>query len=1075
MKKKHIKLLDKYIIKEITYPFIYSVIIITIILLGNYLFQLTDLIIVKDVPIYLVLKLLLYNLPDIIVRTFPIAILFATMTGIGRLNRENELTAFRMGGVSLYRLIIPVLIIGILISGLTLYFNEQVVPWANHRAKNIIRTTVLKENMPNTREEVFFKGPKGRLFYVKEYNEENETLNNITIYNIKSDKKETKFPEVITAKRGNIKENVWVLQNGIIHEYNEEGSIILESQFNEMKFQLTEEMKEIYGNQKTTDEMSRAELAKNIKLFKESGISVHSLLVDYHLKLAQPLVAFIFVLIAVPLSLTNKESKAVNITFTIIIIFFYYLILSVCRSLGRNEILPPLLAAWLPNIIFFSLGIFILFWKESLRKLLFKFLPGLFIIFLVMFSAFSMNSVKAAEELNINSDSISYNEKLNMVRIEGNVNGKYKNIYIKSDLINIKMEGESNKLFEKAENIELLPGQITGCDFEKPHYYFDAKRVEITPGEHLKAYHVIFRELGGELPLFYWPFLYISLKDEKQNFFPRVGYNSRRGWFLKTTYTYYLDKYNLPGSLYMDYYTLSGFAGGVKQYFIKKPDHEGYVYYYQQDNNIELPNFFNWEGEVYHQYRGDYWEEEFKYLQQYYDEKNDFETQLRISNNKEERKIAADFYLDEVDYFQSNYRDIKSYGFDLSFKNEYFNSLSLDLNYEVDYDLDPEEGLTEYNGRNITATNDWGNNWETGLNYEREKRIEPDTETQTRWGGKGYISKEYGDYNYELLLERYDPLFSSEDEVAFYKAPEVTAEYEPQGNFKYKLQTGHYYEDDSNIEGERTRAEISYDNNLEIGDFNSLSLDQIFHSNFYNVTYEGEVVRPFQGVSETDLELTTRLGDHLTLKNTYQQNRYLGFSPFNFDQAEFKTLLKNQLTYKKGEKLNIKLNSGYNFETDQYSSLEMIAGFRPLKNWNIEIGTTYDLNNEVFEDNMFLTSRYKNNRINHKLGLEYELNRNKLVELDSNFSYEISGDWGWYLENNLSFDFEDDDVIKEANLQLKKNFHCREIIFSYDYLKDEYTIQYQINLFPSHGIEFIKNEDELIFDSDITEMLDQEN
>lgn len=1075
MTKKYIKLLDKYIIKEITYPFIYSVIIITIILLGNYLFQLTDLIIVKDVPINLVLKLLLYNLPDIIVRTFPIAILFATMTGIGRLNRENELTAFRMGGVSLYRLIIPVLIIGILISGLTLYFNERVVPWANHKAKNIIRTTVLKESMPNTREEVFFKGPKGRLFYVKEYNEEEETINNITIYNITSEKKDIRFPEVITAKKGIIEENVWILQNGIIHEYNEEGNIILESQFNEMKFQLTEEMKEIYGNQKTTDEMSRKELAKNIKLFKESGISVNSLLVDYHLKLAQPLVAFIFVLIAVPLSLTNKESKAVNITLTIIIIFFYYLILSVSRSLGRNEILPPLLAAWLPNIIFFSLGILILFWKESLRDLLFKFLPGLLIISLLIFPAFSMNTVEAADELKINSNSISYNEKLNMVRIEGEVSGKYKNIYIKSDLINIKMEGKGDKLFKKAENIELLPGQITGCDFEKPHYYFDAKRVEIIPGEHLKAYHVVFRELKGDVPLFYWPFLYISLKDEKQNFFPRVGYNSRRGWFLKTTYTYYLDKYNLPGRLYMDYYTLSGFAGGFKQYFIKKPYHEGYVYYYQQDNNIELPNLFNWEGEVYHQYQGDYWEEEFKYSQQYYDEKTDFETQLRISNNKEERKIVADFYLDEVDYFQSNYRDIKSYGSDLSFENEYFNSLSLDLNYEVDYDLEPEEGLTEYNGRNIAATNDWGNNWETGVNYEREKRIEPDSEAQTRWGGKGYISKEYGDYNYELLLERYDPLFSSEDEVAFYKAPEVTAEYEPQGNFKYKLQTGHYYEDDSDIEGERIRAEISYDNNLKIGDFNTLSLNQIFHSNFYNVTYEGEVVRPFQGVSETDLELTTSLGDNLTLKNAYQQNRYLGFSPFNFDQAEFKTLLKNQLTYKKGDKLSIKLNSGYNFETNQYSSLEMIADFKPLKYWNIEIGTTYNLNDEVFEDNMFLTSRYENKRINHKLGSEYDLNRNKLVELDSDFSYEISGDWGWYLENNLSFDFEDDDVIKEANLQLKKNFHCREIIFSYDYLKEEYTIQYQINLFPSQGIEFIKNEDELIFDSEITEMLNQKN
>src|SRR6056297_3950103 len=143
MSKKRITLLDKYNIKVITFPFLTSVIIITIILLGNYLFQLTDLIIVKDVPIYLVLKLLFYNLPDIIVRTFPIAILFSTMTGIGRLNRENEITAFRMGGISLYRLIVPVLIVGILISGLTYVLNEEVVPWANHKAKNIIRNTIL--------------------------------------------------------------------------------------------------------------------------------------------------------------------------------------------------------------------------------------------------------------------------------------------------------------------------------------------------------------------------------------------------------------------------------------------------------------------------------------------------------------------------------------------------------------------------------------------------------------------------------------------------------------------------------------------------------------------------------------------------------------------------------------------------------------------------------------------------------------------------------------------------------------------------------------------------------------------
>ncbi|HMA59615.1 MAG TPA: LptF/LptG family permease, partial [Halanaerobiales bacterium] len=875
MFKNHIKILDKYIIKEIALPFLASVIIITIILLGNFLFQLTDLIIVKDVPIPLVLELLLYNLPDIIVRTFPIAVLFSTMTGIGRLNRENEITAFRMGGISLYRLIIPVLILGIVVSGLTFVFNEEVVPWSNHKAKNIIRNTILKESMPNTQEEVFFKGPKGRLFYVKEYKEEEDLLQNIIIYNIKKNQDEENFPEVITANKGVINENVWVLQNGIIHEYNSEGNIILESQFKQMEFQITEEMQEMYGNQKTTDEMSRKELAKNIKLFRKSGINVNSLLVDYHLKLAQPLVAFIFVLIAVPLSLTNKKSRAVNITFTIIIIFGYYLLQSVCRSLGRNELLPPLLAAWLPNIIFLLLGLLILFLQESFEKLLYKILPGLLVLFLI-FTIIPINSTAAAEELTLNSKSVSYDPKQNMVKIEGEVNGKYENIYLRSELINVKVKGEGEKIFKQPENIELLPGDITGCDFEEPHYYFDARRIEISPNEYLKAYHVVFRELGGKLPLFYWPYLYISLEDDEQNFFPRVGYNSRRGWFLKTTYNYYLDRLDLPGSLYMDYYTKTGFAGGLKQYLVHSSNHKSYLYYYTQENNINLPNLFNWEGEFYHQYKGENWQEEFSYFYQEYDEKEELETKLSFSNSIDDRNINIDTYYDSVDYYESNDNDIKSYGADISFRDRYFDSLDVDLGYDIDYDYDPEDGLEEYKERTADIVNDWGNDWETGIEYEYEEAIEPEAEKQTRWGGKGYISKAYSEYKYTLLWERYDPNFSAEDEVAFYKDPEFTAEYTPAGDFEYLFQFGHYFEADSQIEGNRARLELIYDNNLNIGSFNSLNINQKFHSNLYKVEYLGEMYSPMQLVSDSEFALTTELGDHLTFNNKFNMVRYSG-------------------------------------------------------------------------------------------------------------------------------------------------------------------------------------------------------
>jgi LPS export ABC transporter permease LptF len=1075
MFKNHIKILDKYIIKEITFPFLASVIIITIILLGNFLFQLTDLIIVKEVPIPLVLELLLYNLPDIIVRTFPIAILFSTMTEIGRLNRENEITAFRMGGISLYRLIIPVLILGLLISGLTYVFNEEVVPWSNHKARNIIRNTILKESMPNTQEEVFFRGPKGRLFYVKEYNEEDETLNNIIIYNMKSNNQDETFPEVITANKGTIKENVWILENGIIHEYNDEGNIILESQFDKMEFQITEEMREVYGNQKTTDEMSREELAKNIKLFKQSGITVNSLLVDYHLKLAQPLVAFIFVLIAVPLSLTNKESKVVNITFTIIIIFAYYLLLSVCRSLGRNEILPPLLAAWLPNITFLILGLLILFWKESFEKLLYKILPGT-LVFLLVFSIMPLNTIHAAEELTLNSNSVIYDPIQNMIKIEGKVSGKYENIYLKSDLINVKVKSEGDEIFKQPEYMELLPGDITGCDFEEPHYYFDAKRIEISPKEHLKAYHVVFRELGGNLPLFYWPYLYISLKDDEQNFFPRVGYNSRRGWFLKTTYTYYLDNFDLPGSLYVDYYTLSGFAGGVKQYLINTNTQKGYIYYYKQDNNINLDNLFNWEGEIYHQFEDENWQEESSFFYQEYDDKEEFESDLSFNNRLDNRNINIDTYYDSINYYKTTFNDTKSYGADLSFSNKYFDTLSVDIGYDVDYDYDPEDGLDEYIGKEIDLVNEWGNNWEIGLEYEHEEQNEPDEEKEIRWGGKAYLSKAYKKYKHTMLWERYDPNFSVEDEVAFYKAPEFITEYKPPENYEYLFKVGRYYEAESGIEGNRIRVELLYDERFNIGSYNTLNVDQKFHFNHYRVEYMGEIVKPYQAVSESEINLTTELGANITLDNNYKMTRYNGFSPFNFDQAEFETIIENKLNYRIKDRVDIEINGGYDFKNKEFLLLEMLSNFKITENWDLQLGTTYDMNRSEFDDNLFITSRYDNDRTRHKLGLEYDLNTKELIEADSNFSYEIKGDWGWYLENNLSFDFMDEgETIEEANIQLKKKFHCREIIFSYNYLKDEYTLQYSINLFPSQGIEFIKNEDALIFDSDIKDMLQQEN
>ncbi|RCW57343.1 YjgP/YjgQ family permease [Halanaerobium sp. ST460_2HS_T2] len=1066
MLKNKIKLIDKYIIKEVSYPFILGVLIVTVILIGNYFFQLTDLIIVKKVPVPLVLQLLAYKIPSVMVETFPIAVLFATMTGIGRLNRENEITAIRMGGVSIFRLIIPLLVIGITVSGLTLILNEDVVPWANHRANNIIRKTILKEAMPEPEAEVFFKGPQGRLFYVEKYDEKAGELHRVVIYELNQDQ----FPEVITAERGTIEENRWLLDSGIIHQYDKQGKIVLASKFEEMEIQLTDEMKELYGSQKSPSEMSREELGKRIALFKKSGINVDSLLVDYHLKLAEPLTALLFVLISVPLSLSGKESRTLNLIFTIVIVFLYYVILSFSRSFGKNYILPPLVAAWLPNLIFLFLGVILLFWRDSWQKIINKIFKILGISTAGFLLLFILNTDGQTADLRVKADYLNYDQNSGFIKIKGNIDGSYGQYYLKSEDIKIELADGSQTKLERTKNLELLPGEISGCDFEQPHYYFDAERVIIRPGEYIKMYNIMFRELNGKLPLLYWPYLYISLKQENSNFVPAFGYHQQRGWFIKTRY-FYNNRFDLPGNFYLDHYTISGTAGGVKQYFINNSRQKAYLYYYSQQNKTDLSGLFNWEAELYHEANPGNWEEDFSYFYQDYDNKIEIDSALDFYYKKESRRSRINFDYEEQDYFEANNRDQRDYGFDFYFYDRFFDSLSTRLNYDREYFRDPEDGLEREINRELDLRYNPGEGWRSRLNYYNGERESPGESLKSREGGEFSISKRSGYYDFVFLMEQYAPRLTEADQVKFSRLPELSLEYNPPGPFSYLAQLGRYYEDFSGIEAYRLRGEAKYSDGFVLPLNSYLRVLQKFSSSGYQIEGREDNSIPGQQQSATELRLRTNLSRNLRLRNNYKYQQQWGYTPFNFDEGEKENQIENMLDYRILPYLYFNLESGYDFLDYQYLPLELYLNLNPTENWELKLGTRYDLNNMIFDDNLIFHSIYEGQRWEHRLGLEYDLNSSQLQKIDNQLIFNLEGDWGWYLESNLSFDYDYDSQISEANIQLNKKFHCRELKFSYDYLQEEITIQYSLELFPADPVGFTKTEDDLIFESSIEERL----
>ncbi|MFW5855887.1 MAG: LptF/LptG family permease, partial [Bacillota bacterium] len=758
-----IRIVDKYIIKEVLLPFIVSVAIITVIFLSGLLYQLTDFIIVKDIPVNVILRLLLFELPALIVETFPIAILFATMSGMSRLNRENEFSALRLGGISLYRLVMPLILLGLLVSCITFLMNDIIVPWTNHKAQNIIRYSILKQTMPDVQEDTFFEA-NGRLYYVGEFNEKQASLHKIVIFNF-PEKRE--YPEIITAETGKVVDNKWQLTEGLFHHYDEKGHLSLESQFEQMEIELAKDIDNFFSNQKTPAEMSREELKEDIDLFQESGLKVDSLVVEYHKKIAKPMIALIFILVGVPLSLSSKDSRSASIVFTIAVIFLYYLVDSVTGSFGKNGTVLPLLAAWLPNIIFVILGIILLIWRESWQRLLQKYVP---FFLLILCLCISPGSTVQAESVKLETDNLVYNHDENTVNAIGEVMGKYREFNIIASKLIVKLD-DGNEETSKKQELVFTDGKITGCDLEKPHYYFQAEEVVIYPDDYLIARHVVFRELNGKLPLLYLPVLYIDLKEKSQKLTPDIGYSSTRGWFLKTTYSYWYKK-KYPGKIFTDYYTKSGFAGGFEQYFLYEDDLKASLYLYGQENRTDIPGLFVWKGRF-----------------NIVDNRGD----LKNNSNLTYTKYSDYTYL--TGKANLNTRD-KNYNFILSSnyssreyeEKDYLNQKDMDFDLKYNYNLPSQ--------------------WKLHIDYNRDYLLKPDTEILQSWNTSSYLSRRFNNLNFKLLMERKDPGPDDEDNIRHKKWPEITLGYTPTGIMKYNLALGKYYEDITETTGYRGMADV---------------------------------------------------------------------------------------------------------------------------------------------------------------------------------------------------------------------------------------------------------------------------
>lgn len=362
--------LDKYILKEILSPFVFGLGAFTILFFSvETLIGVARMISESNVPFKLVLEYLGCRLPQVLIFTFPMATLMACLLAFGRLSGEAELTALRASGISFMRIARPALFFFFLLSGFSYWLNDNVVPQRMKRAYEILFDTQKEDVVQKamlTAPRLLESGLE-QIVYAHKFDIEDRSMTGVYIHYFWENHRRRE----IYAEQARWTGKVWELKGMRTVEYDEFQNPVYEATAEEGWTGLQPgdsppSPDELNQRKLRPEEMTRSELNKALDVLKsEKSEDVKSKIdryrVMFHQKASLPWVSFIFATFAIPLGVRpHRSSKSMGLGLSLVFILVYYILMTVGMVLGEAGTLDPQIGAWLPNIIFGTLGFFFL-------------------------------------------------------------------------------------------------------------------------------------------------------------------------------------------------------------------------------------------------------------------------------------------------------------------------------------------------------------------------------------------------------------------------------------------------------------------------------------------------------------------------------------------------------------------------------------------------------------------------------------------------------------------------------------------------------------------------------------------
>ncbi len=360
------KIINRYIFREIAFPFFLILFVLTFVLLMGKILQIMDLMVNKGIRVWDIVHLIVLIMPNFLLFTIPIALLVSILIAMGRFSADNEITALKASGVSLLQIYYPVAIASLLAFVCAIVIGYFLVPQSNFATKKLLFELASQNASIGIKEKVFNADFKGLLLYADKIPADGEYMEGVLI----SDSRILGEQNTILAKKAYLVADPKLmivklrLESGSIHTVSSDLKHYRKVDFKsyDVNLDLSTTLAAFTDENKSSTEMTMTELLERMKKPGLDGAAVRELAIEVHKKFSIPLSCLFFGLLALPLGITSHRAvKSRGFAVGIMIVATYYLLRIGGEALVETGGLSPVIGVWAPNLFFALLGIYLFY------------------------------------------------------------------------------------------------------------------------------------------------------------------------------------------------------------------------------------------------------------------------------------------------------------------------------------------------------------------------------------------------------------------------------------------------------------------------------------------------------------------------------------------------------------------------------------------------------------------------------------------------------------------------------------------------------------------------------------------